>query len=106
KANAVAIRHVSEHHVVAMVEIVSPGNKNTRHGLRSFVEKAAVLLRAGIHLLIVDLFPPSSRDPQGIHKAIWDEFDEVEFILPPDRPLTLAAYIFSPLFSLWASLRS
>jgi Protein of unknown function (DUF4058) len=93
KANAVVIRHVSEHQVVAMVEIVSPGNKNNRHGLRSFVEKAAEILRAGIHLLIVDLFPPSSRDPQGIHKAIWDEFDEVEFTLPLGRPLTLAAYI-------------
>jgi len=27
--------------VVAMIEIVSPGNKAARHSLRSFVEKAA-----------------------------------------------------------------
>lgn len=95
KAKAIAIRHSSNHKVIAMVEIVSPGNKNSRHGLRAFVEKARELLRAGIHLLVVDVFPPGPRDPQGIHKAIWDEFNEKdkEFVLPPDKPLTQAAYI-------------
>ena len=48
--------------------------------------------RSGINLLVVDLFPPSPRDPQGIHKAIWDEICEGPFELPPDKPLTVAAY--------------
>src|SRR5262245_53309346 len=74
KAKAVVIRHSSNHRVVAVIKIVSPGNKNSRHGLRAFVSKAVELLRAGVHLLIVDLFPPGPRDPDGIHKPIWDEF--------------------------------
>ncbi len=93
KAKAVTIRHTSNHRVVAIVEIVSPGNKNSRNGLRAFVDKAVELLRGGIHLLILDLFPPSPRDQQGIHRAIWDEFIDNEFALPPDKPLTLAAYV-------------
>jgi hypothetical protein len=93
KAKAIVIRHASNHRVVALVEIVSPGNKNNRHGLRAFVDKAEEFLRGGVHLLIVDLFPPTPRDPQGIHKAIWDEFVDNQFTLPADRPLTLAAYI-------------
>ena len=92
KAKAVVIRHASNHNVIAIVEIVSPGNKNSRHGLRSFVAKAVELLRGGIHLLVLDLFPPTSRDPQGIHKAIWDEFNDTDFVLPPGQPLTLASY--------------
>jgi Protein of unknown function (DUF4058) len=96
KAKAIAVRHASDHRVVAMLEIVSPGNKNNRHGMRTFVEKAEEMLRAGIHLLLVDLFPPGPRDPQGIHKAIWDEFTDNDFVLPADRPLTLAAYIGEP----------
>jgi hypothetical protein len=96
KAKAVVIRHASNHRVVAIVEVVSPGNKNNRHGLRAFVGKAVELLRAGIHLLIIDLFPPSPRDPQGLHKAIWDEFIDNDFTLPPDKPLTLAAYRAGP----------
>lgn len=95
KANAVAIRHVSDHRVVAILELVSPGNKNSGHGLRAFVAKAIELLRAGVHLLIIDLFPPGPRDPQGIHKPIWDEFIDNEFALPQDKRLTLAAYASS-----------
>jgi hypothetical protein len=92
KARRLVIRHRSNHRVIAMLEIVSPGNKSNRHGLRAFVEKAIAALRSGIHLLIVDLFPPGPRDPQGIHKAIWDELIENDFNLPQDKPLTLAAY--------------
>src|SRR5207253_2692980 len=33
KAKAVVVRHVSGHQVIAVLEIVSPGNKNSRHGL-------------------------------------------------------------------------
>ncbi len=92
KAKTVVIRHRSNHRIIAMVELVSPGNKNNRHGIRAFVEKAVAALRAGIHLLMVDLFPPGPRDPQGIHKAIWDELVENDFRLPDDKPLTLVAY--------------
>jgi len=91
KVNRVTVRHKLRK-VVAILEIVSPGNKDSRHALRSFVQKMVDLLHQGIHVLVVDLFPPSKRDPQGIHKAIWVEIDDEEFALPPEKPLTLAAY--------------
>src|SRR5947209_18675966 len=56
KANGVVIRHRSGHRVIAIVEIVSPGNKASRRELRRFVGKAARALRAGLHLLMIDLF--------------------------------------------------
>jgi Protein of unknown function (DUF4058) len=95
RANRVAIRHPLGH-VVAVIEIVSPGNKDSRHSLRAFVDKAVGLLDQGVHLLVVDLFPPTKRDPQGIHKAIWDEIKEEPFELPPDKPLTVATYSAGP----------
>lgn len=92
RANRVTIRH-RHGDVVAIIEIVSPGNKSSRNEIRTFVEKAVELLRAKIHLLVIDLFPPGPRDPHGIHKLIWDTFDEEDdFELPPDQPLTLASY--------------
>ena len=93
KAKAVTIRHVSNHQVVAMVEIVSPGNKNNQNGLNAFVRKAHEALAAGIHLLFVDLFPPSSRDPQGIHRAVWGEDCGSDYALPEDKPLTCVSYV-------------
>jgi hypothetical protein len=91
KQSTVAVRHVSGDRVVAMVEVVSPGNKASRNALRSFVEKAAELLNKRIHLLILGLHPPGPRDPHGIHAATWEE---ITGQLPPalDKPLTLAAY--------------
>jgi hypothetical protein len=91
KANRVTIRH-PDGDVVAIIEIVSPGNKASRHAIRAFARKAVEFLTADVHLLIVDLFPPGRRDPQGIHKVIWDRLQDEPFTLPPDKPLTLAAY--------------
>jgi hypothetical protein len=95
KASSVTVRH-RHGDVVAVLEIVSPGNKASRAEFQALVEKSATLLRQGVHLLVIDLFPPGKRDPQGIHKAIWDEFEEQELELPADKPLTLAAYDAGP----------
>jgi hypothetical protein len=75
-----------------MVEIVSPGNKSSRHGFRALVDKACGLLESQIHLLIVDPFPPGPLDPNGAHAAIWEERWNESFQLPTDRPFTLVAY--------------
>jgi hypothetical protein len=93
RAKAVVVRHRSGHQVVAMVEIVSRGNKDTRARLALFAGKAVEALRQGIHLLVIDVLPPGPHDPQGIHKVIWDELTVEQFALPSDKPLTLAAYI-------------
>jgi hypothetical protein len=91
KANQVVVRH-PDGDVVTVIEIVSPGNKSSQDAIRAFSRKAVDFLRNGVHLLIVDLFPPGRRDPQGIHKVIWDRIQDEPFTLPPDKPLTLAAY--------------
>ena len=78
KADRITVRH-RHGQIIAVVEIVSPGNKGSKSELRGFVEKTSALIQQGIHLLVIDLFPPTKRDPQGIHKAIWDEFEEADF---------------------------
>jgi hypothetical protein len=95
RANRIVVKHPAGD-VVAVIELVSPGNKGSRAAWRTFVEKSVELLRRGIHLLIVDLFPPTPRDPQGVHKSIWDEIVEEPFELPADKPLTIAAYSAGP----------
>ena len=92
KKSSVVVRHVSGDRIVSMVEIVSPGNKSSRHAFRAFLDKACELLEARVHLLIVDPFPPGKRDPHGVHAAIWEEVRDEAFELPEDKPLTLVAY--------------
>ena len=96
RAVLLAVRHISRDCVVAMVEIVSPGNKHNRRN-SDFVGKSVRALEAGIHLLIVDLFPPGPGYRQGIHRAIWDDIEpDHRFVLPASEPLTLASYIGGP----------
>lgn len=91
KVDRITVRH-PDGSVVAVIEIVSPGSKDGKDAIRAFTRKAVAFLYAKIHLLVIDLFPPTKRDPQGIHKAIWDRVREEDFELPADKPLTLAAY--------------
>ncbi len=92
KKSSIAVRHVSGDRIVAMVEIVSPGNKSSHHAFQAFVAKACELLEHRIHLLILDPFPPGPRDPNGVHAAIWEEVEAKPFTLPDDKPLTMVAY--------------
>lgn len=91
KADRIVVRH-NEGDVVAIIEIVSPGNKHSIAAIESFVTKAVDFLWAKVNLLIIDLFPPTNRDPQGLHQLIWDRIANEPFELPSDKPLTLATY--------------
>jgi len=96
KRRTMVIRHSSNDRFVALIELVSPGNKSTRHALTSFVEKAVEAIYRGYHLLIVDLFPPGLRDPNGIHEAIWSEIVNDRVELPANEPLTLVSSASGP----------
>lgn len=89
----IAIRHRSGHRLIAMIEILSPGNKDGEGHLRSLVEKAAACIAQGVHLLMVDLFPPGPADPDGIHRAIWSGLGYGgDYAQPSEEPFTLVAY--------------
>lgn len=91
KANKLAIRD-SQGELIAVIEIVSPGNKHSKLAIQKFVEKSVELIRFGIHLLVIDLIAPGPRDPHGLHQLIWSELESEDFRLPRGKPLTLASY--------------
>jgi hypothetical protein len=92
KANRIAIRHELGQ-VVAMIEVVSPGNKDSKHAIAAFVAKAVDFLHNGIHFLMIDPFPPGPRDRLGLAQAIWDVLtDERLPTRQAGKPLTVAAF--------------
>src|SRR5262245_45036883 len=97
----VAIRHVSGHRLIALIEIASPANKDRAESVRLFADKVAEALHAGVHVLLVDLFPPARHDSQGLHGAVWAHFDEAPFELPADKPLTVASYLAGDFPEAW-----
>jgi hypothetical protein len=82
----VVIRHTSGDRIVAMIEVLSRGNKSNRHALRSFLDKAVAALDNGIHLLLVDVHPPGPRDPGGIHGALLNEIGTQDIYCHPTAP--------------------
>jgi hypothetical protein len=98
RPRTLAIRHASGHHVVALVEIVSPSPANLDRpaSVRAFARKAATALECGCHLLILDLFPPGPHAPWGLPQAVWRRFTRRGYSLPDGRPLTLAAFATGP----------
>jgi len=92
RKDLIAIRNV-EGILIAAIEIVSPGNKSSQARLQKFVKKTIDFLDQGVHVLVIDLFPPTPRDPCGIHQVIWKEQFDGEFEFHPDKPSTLASYM-------------
>ena len=60
--------------------------------MRDFVDKSIDFMRRGVHLLLIDLFPPSPRNPFGTHKVIWDEILDEPFQFPAGKDRILASY--------------
>jgi hypothetical protein len=92
-ANRIVVKHKLGR-TVAVIEIVSPGNKDSKRAFKEFLDRSLEFIHAGIHLLVIDLFPPTKRDPFGVHRAIWDEFEDedVQFEFPPGKDRILAPY--------------
>lgn len=92
KAKGIAIRHVSGDRIVAVIELVSPGNRRSRAAFQDLLRKTLDLVQHKIHLLMIDSFPASTRDPHGLHARIFEEFQDDPLPLPADKPLCTFAY--------------
>lgn len=93
-----AIRREGETRVVAVIEVVSPSNKDRLQSVGIFTGKVLEFLSSGIHVLVVDILPPNSATPHGMHSAIWSVVDPERMTphLPPDRPMVVAGYRAEP----------
>ncbi len=90
----VSIRHISTHRIVALMEIVSPGNKDDQNRFERFVVKTIDAIESGISVLVVDLFQPGAFDPHGMHYALKSRLGPHREHLQPTTPprSTLATY--------------
>jgi hypothetical protein len=79
--------------VIALLDVVSPANKDRRRHVGQLARKVAGALGAGVHVLLVDLFPPGGHDPAGMHGEVAESLDEMAkpYDLPSEEPLTFAA---------------
>jgi hypothetical protein len=92
----VVIRHVSGHRVVALLEIVSPSNKDRPAHVAEFSEKVVRALWQNVSVMVVDIHVPGVHDQAGMHGDIWLSFDDEPYELPGGLPYTVASYVAPP----------
>ncbi len=96
RKDRLVVRHRSGDRLVAIIELVSPGNKESRTTVEELAAKAAACIDAGVHLLIVDLIPRPATVPATLHGLIWSHYSSDSFDPPPGKGLTLMAYAAEP----------
>jgi Protein of unknown function (DUF4058) len=93
RRKSLAIRHSSGDRLIALLEMVSPANKDRRQHVADFLDKLEDAIQHGIHVLLIDLFPPGRHDPQGMHGALWKRLGDRPGNLRRREPLTLSSYV-------------
>ena len=93
RRRTIAVRRANGDRLVAMLELASPGNKDRPAAVDAFAAKAADALRAGVHLAVLDLFPPRRFDgPGGLVGAVAEAAEFAPLALPAGRPLCVGSF--------------
>jgi hypothetical protein len=69
KQRSIAIFSAREERRVAVVEVVSPGNKDSAARATRFQAKLVELLESGLHVVVIDVLPPT-RTCRGFALAV------------------------------------
>ncbi len=93
----VSIRHLSSHRIVAILEIVSTGNKNSQARYEQFVYRTVDAIQRRINVLLVAVHATGQLDRDGIHATIRNLLaPHANPIVDPPRHSTLASYCPDP----------
>lgn len=87
------IRQTNDHRIVAMVVVLGPWKKSNRHAMRSFMCQTIAALDSGVHILLVDVHPPSPEDPLGFLGTLLIETGARAYLRDTKRPLAVASLI-------------
>lgn len=90
---SIVVRRSERREVVALIEIVSPANKDRSLNVHRLATEVVNSIEAGIHVLLLDVLPVSAYDPTGIHGAVWSFYDTRPVTPLSDAPLMFASYL-------------
>jgi hypothetical protein len=92
-----SIRNLSSHRLVALLEIVSPGNKNNQARYDAFVHKTVDAVRCRVSVLLVDVHETGRFDQNGISACLRIMLSPHSTpIVDKPRHSTLASYCPDP----------
>lgn len=89
--STVVARDTEEGRMVALIELASAANKDRPESVTAYVGKARAALNAGVHVVHLDILPPTKFTPVGLGRALWAAVEGEDYPFTPDKPLTADA---------------
>jgi hypothetical protein len=85
--------------MIALIDAPLSEVKSSASALRVLVGSIIQCLEARVHVLLIDLFPPTPNDPFGLHKAVWEKLGHDDFVHSPPKDRTLVSYECGEIYS-------
>lgn len=101
--STVAVRQVGDKRVVALIELASASNKDRPENVTAYVGKAKAALDAGVHVVHLDVLPPTKFTPVGLGGAIWNAVNGNDYPFTPEKPLAADAFQAGRVIELFAN---
>lgn len=101
--STVVVRETEGGRLVALIELASAANKDRPESVAAYVGKARAALNAGVHLVHLDLLPPTRFTPAGLGGAIWSAVDGEDYPFTTERPLAADAIQAGRVLELYAN---
>lgn len=89
--STVVVRDTEGGRLVALIELASAANKDRPESVTAYVGKAKAALHAGVHVVHLDILPPTRFTPVGLGGAIWAAVDGEDYPFTADKPLAADA---------------
>lgn len=92
QTRSLAIRQEGSRRLVALIEIVSASNKSSLDNVAAFVRKARAALDADVHLVLLDILPPTKFAPIGLSGELCDAIQAEPYPFDANKPLAADSF--------------
>jgi hypothetical protein len=103
RRSTVAVRESGTRRVVALIELASTANKDRPENVAAYVGKARAALDARVHVVHLDILPPTKFTPIGLGGAIWTAVNGNDYPFTADKPLAADGFQAGRVVELYAN---
>lgn len=103
RRSTVVVRETGTRRVVALIELASAANKDRPENVAAYAAKAKAALDAMVHVVHLDILPPTKFTPIGLGGAIWTAVSGSDYPFTTDKPLAADSFQAGRVVELYAN---
>ncbi len=99
--STVVVRRAGSKRLIALIELASAASKASPENVTAHVAKARAALEAGVHVVHLDILPPTKFTPMGLTGAVWNAVNGTHLLIDPRKPLSVDSFQAGDLVELY-----